>query len=163
MKKKRGLFMKISFYFAVFLSFFSLCISQNYTFHERDMISDNLIKQINVIKVSVDEILKKKDVLSPEERNEFIHFVLEKDQACENITSILIKEFLQKKMLSDDENLSEKLSLVQKIIHLSYQLKINVNQIYVHDMETYIDDLKKLMAPKRYYQRDYNYYRYRDK
>ena len=154
--------MKISSILAVFLSFFSLCFAQNYSWQEKDMISDSLIKQMNIVKVSVDEILKLKGDLTPFQRNELVYYVLEKDDACEKITCILVKEFLQKKMSKDDERLNDQLSLVQKIIHIAYQLKLNIDLLLVHDMETYIDDLKKLMAPKRSYHRDYNYYRYRD-
>ena len=159
---KKEAYMKISSYLAIFLSFVSLCFAQ-YSWQEKDMISDSLTKQLDIVKQSVGEILKMKGDLTPFQKNELVHYVLQKDDACEEITNILVRDFLQKKTTSDDVNLNEMLALVQKIIQLAYQLKLNVDELLVNNMESYMDDLKKLMAPKRSYHREYNYYRYRDK
>ena len=152
--------MRIFLIFSIFI-LVSFIEAKNY--EQQDTICNRVEKQIQIIENCIDQMIKKKNDITVEGHNEFIHWVLQKDEACEQITKIYIQGFLQKSTNSDDEHLNEKLTLAQKMIEKAYQIKLHADKTLVEEMKGIFADWKQITADNKYYKRDYRYYRYKKK
>ena len=82
---------------------------------------------------------------TPENNNNFIINIREKEIISNNISDILCQEFLQKYISPTDDNLETKLSSIHKMLNLCFLIKTSINPDNVQLLKQEMEEFKKIM------------------
>ncbi len=106
-------------------------------------------------------VLKTNKFNDPKDRNEFVRWVMQKDQASDEAANLILKYFLQQKMKPGDEDTTKQLISAHKLLFLTVSIKQGVDLQFVEDfsdewekfklmfhLEGYVCDMAKIKMQK---------------
>jgi nickel superoxide dismutase len=117
-----------------------------------DMVFDQIDQYVETMYKGI-SVLNNNKFSNPRERNEFVRWVLEKDQASDESASLLTKYFLQQKIKSGEPDTVKRLVSLHKLLCNLVIIKQNVDLKFV---ETFSDEWEqfKLMFHREGYECD---------
>ncbi|MBA3237386.1 MAG: hypothetical protein H0T62_03430 [Parachlamydiaceae bacterium] len=117
-----------------------------------DMVYDQIDQYVETMYKGI-SVLNNNKFSNPKERNEFVRWVLEKDQASDEAASLMCKYFLQQKIKSGEPDTVKRLVSLHKLLCNLVIIKQNVDLKFI---ETFSDEWEqfKLMFHREGYECD---------
>lgn len=104
-----------------------------------DMVYDQIDQYVETMYKGI-SVLNNNKFQTPKERNEFVRWVLEKDQASDEAAGLLNTYFLQQKIKGGEPDTAKRLVSVHKLLATIVVIKQNVDLKFVED---FLDEWEK--------------------
>lgn len=127
-------------FFLIFLFFATNSFCSNFS-DQRTLLS-YLEDQINELSTTMQNI-KNNPLENLENKNNFVVNTIRKENLANNISDILTKEFLQKQISPKDPQLTEKLTLIHKMLNLCYLIQNSTDISNAVSLKKEMSNLKK--------------------
>jgi hypothetical protein len=141
------------FFRLFFLIFFFFCLEAN---DNNKIIPTSVVnklqREVVLLKKIVAEINKNyKD--SSKFRNDLIEVVMKKNRFSEEISDLIVKQFIQKEVFSKDPYIHKKLIIGHKILSLLHGIKNKADINLIEKLEQVINQFKKLLEEEKFSKR----------
>lgn len=102
--------------------------------------------QLNIIAKALDQNFE--DLQSEQENGQkFVAMIFQKMNLCERISNIMLHDFLENGLSSNDTRLDDKLQSIHKIIKICYQIQQKSDRNLIYQLKEEIKTLKMLIIP----------------
>ncbi|MGZ3634297.1 MAG: superoxide dismutase [Ni] [Parachlamydiaceae bacterium] len=114
-----------------------------------DMVFDQIDQYVETMYKGI-SVLNNNKFSNPKERNEFIRWVIEKEQASDEVASLLNSYFLQQKIKGNEPDTDKRLKAVHNLLTRCVAIKQNADLKFVEDFSDEWEKFKLLFHRKGY-------------
>lgn len=99
-----------------------------------DMVYDQIDQYVETMYKGI-SVINNSKFDNAKERNEFIRWVMQKEEASNEAASLITKYFIQQKIKAGEDSTAKQLASAHKLLLLIVSIKQNVSLDFVHDFQ----------------------------